>query len=141
MQKIHLTHFQRSSLDTKGCENKCSSSCFVVGAEDRDKNHLVCFSFSCASDSSAAGVMPSLRVVKNVRASAASVILVPRAKRHKGSSVDSLPAEKTGPLLIFRFEPFQSAPVAPPTFYSMKPQKRRSHRLGQFQLIVFFSIY
>lgn len=38
----------------------------------------------------------------DVRVSAASVILVPRAKRHKGGSVDSLAAEKTGPLLIFR---------------------------------------
>lgn len=46
-----------------------------------------------------------MRVVINVCVSTASVILVLRAKRHKGISVDSLPAEKKRPLLIFRFEP------------------------------------
>lgn len=79
-----------------------------------------------SSDSSEAGVMPSLCVVINMPASAASVILVPRAKRHKGGSVDSLPAEKTGPLLIFRFEPFQSAPVAPPTFNSFNEAAKKA---------------
>lgn len=114
-----VKHLEIDGLRHKRRREQMQFFRFCVGAEDRDKvtlyPSLPLMQVSCG-DSAAAGVMPSLCVVMNVRVSAASVILVPRAKRHKGGSVDSLAAEKTGPLLIFRFGLLRSAPVAPPTF-------------------------
>lgn len=112
-----VKHFEIDKLRHKRRRGQMQFLPFCAGAEGRDKVtlYLPLVQVSCG-DSAAAGVMPSPCVVMNVRVSAASGILVPRAKRHKGSSVDSLAAEKTGPLLIFRFGLLRSAPVAPPTF-------------------------
>lgn len=113
-----VKHFEIDGLRHKRRRGQAQLLPFCVGAQDRDKVTLYLslplMQVSCG-DSAAAGAMPSLCVVISARVSAASGILVPRAKRHKGGSVDSLAAEKTGPLLIFRFGPLRSAAVAPPT--------------------------
>ena len=126
--------------DTKEGENICTSSFFAARAQDGDKVTLYLYlpleQASCRN-----GLAPRWEQCLHLRVSAASVILVLRAKRHKGSSVDSLPAEKKRPLLIFRFEPFRPAPVAPPTFDAQSHRKGVSGTVLDHCLLKYIYIY
>lgn len=99
-------HFEIDGVGTQEeGENKCSSSRLVSEPRVEIKSPYVFLFLLCKFPVATAGVMPSLCAVMSAHVSAASVILVPRAKRHKGGSVDPRAAEKTGPLLMFRFGP------------------------------------